>query len=118
MGSAFAAEILSFLRNEFFGYGYRDGGGRNGHDWEEAVRSLLSKLGIRYDPNVRSGKSEVDFLIYTSRGMVLFEVKLAMRDNHDWQVGEGKKLSRKLGCEYIAAVGQIEVANSLATILS
>jgi hypothetical protein len=114
----FEAEILSFLRNEFSAYGYRDGGGRNGHDWEEAVKSLLLRLGVRFDSNVRAGKSEVDFLLHTSKGKFLFEVKLARRDNHDWQVEEGRKLSQKLHCHYIVAVGQVEVASKLAAILS
>ena len=118
MGSPFAAEILSFLRNEFSNYGYRDEGSRNGHDWEEAVRSLLSLLGIRYDPNVRAGKSEVDFLIFTSKGKVLLEVKLAIRDNHNWQVEKGKELSQKLGCPYVVAVGQVEASKAIASILA
>lgn len=116
-GNTLAAEIFSYLNNVFHDYGYREGGSRNGHDFEEVVRSLLETLGIKFVPNVRAGKSEVDFLIFGPRETILLEVKLAIRDNYDWQVTRGEDLSRKIGYRYVPAIGIRDVATALASVI-
>lgn len=116
-GDALAAEIFSYLNNVYHDYGYREGGSRNGHDFEEAVRSLLGALGIPYTPEVRAGKSSVDFMVFGPKETILLEVKLAIRDNHDWQIARGEDLSRKTGYRYVPAIGIRDVAVAIASVI-
>jgi hypothetical protein len=116
-GDIRAAEIFVYLNNVFHEYGYREGGSRTGHDFEEAVKSLLGTLGIRFVSSVKAGKSEVDFLIHGPKETVLLEVKLAKRDNHEWQVSQGEKMSVESGHRYIVAVGVPAVAKAIASVI-
>ena len=116
-GDIRTAEIFTYLSNIFHQYGYGEGGSRNGHDFEEAVKSLLSTLEIRFVSSVKAGKSEVDFLIHGPKETVLLEVKLAKRENHEWQVSQGEKVAMESGHRYIVAVGVPAVAKAIASVI-